>query len=180
MSNSFATPWIVALQVPRVYGIFQARIQEWVITSYTRGSSWSRDWTSVSRTPDIVGRFFISEPLGKPYSLVLMTLFLEFAYPTTIIYNEHYIYKYVNQKFEHQQPREFQLKYCLCWRLLNLCCYPRHISYEPFSLNISASYGYEGYPYDCWRMTLPPVVISISEMTGPSIQVPNLSSGLLL
>ena len=38
-----------------VHGIFQARIQEWVAISFSRGSSLSRDQTRVSR---IVGRCF--------------------------------------------------------------------------------------------------------------------------
>ena len=31
-----------------VYGIFQARILEWVATLSSRGSSWPRDWTVIS------------------------------------------------------------------------------------------------------------------------------------
>ena len=31
-----------------VHGIFQARILEWVAISFSRGSSWPRDWTQVS------------------------------------------------------------------------------------------------------------------------------------
>ena len=31
-----------------VHGIFQARIMEWVVISYSRGSSWPRDWTCIS------------------------------------------------------------------------------------------------------------------------------------
>ena len=38
-----------------VYGIFQARILEWVAISFSRRSSQPRDWTRVSR---IVGRCF--------------------------------------------------------------------------------------------------------------------------
>ena len=38
-----------------VHGILQARILEWVVISFSRGSSWPRDRTQVSR---IVGRFF--------------------------------------------------------------------------------------------------------------------------
>ena len=38
-----------------VRGIFQARILEWVATSFSRGSSRPRDWTQISR---IVGRRF--------------------------------------------------------------------------------------------------------------------------
>ena len=38
-----------------VHGILQARILEWVAISFSRGSSWPRDWTRVSR---IAGRCF--------------------------------------------------------------------------------------------------------------------------
>ena len=48
-----------------VHGIFQARVLEWVATSFSRGSSWPRDRTSVSYGFCIAGEFFISEPQGK-------------------------------------------------------------------------------------------------------------------
>ena len=38
-----------------VHGIFQARVLEWVAISFSRGSSWPRDWTQVSC---IAGRRF--------------------------------------------------------------------------------------------------------------------------
>ena len=38
-----------------VHGILQARILEWVAISFSKGSSWPRDWTQVSC---IAGRFF--------------------------------------------------------------------------------------------------------------------------
>ena len=38
-----------------VHGIFQARILEWIAISFSRGSSWPRNWTQVSC---IAGRFF--------------------------------------------------------------------------------------------------------------------------
>ena len=38
-----------------VHGILQARILEWVTIFFSRGSSWSKDWTRVSCT---AGRFF--------------------------------------------------------------------------------------------------------------------------
>ena len=46
-----------------VHGIFQARVLEWVVISFSRGSSRSRDQARVSR---IGGRCYItSEPPGK-------------------------------------------------------------------------------------------------------------------
>ena len=41
-----------------VHGIFQARILEWIAMPSSRGSSWPRDWTPVSMSPSLAGRFF--------------------------------------------------------------------------------------------------------------------------
>ena len=46
-------PW--SLPGSSIHGIFQARVLEWISISFSRGSSWSRDWTQVSR---IAGRCF--------------------------------------------------------------------------------------------------------------------------
>ena len=48
-----------------VHWISQARILEWVAISLSRGSSWSRDQIHVSY---IAGRFFTTEPPGKPHA----------------------------------------------------------------------------------------------------------------
>ena len=48
-------PMDCSLPVSSVHGIFQARILEWVTTSFSRGSSPPRDWNWVSR---IAGRCF--------------------------------------------------------------------------------------------------------------------------
>ena len=40
---------------PSVHGVLQARILEWVAISFSRVSSWPKDWTWVSH---IAGRFF--------------------------------------------------------------------------------------------------------------------------
>ena len=48
------------------HGILQARILEWVASSSSRGSSWTRDWTHVSCISGIMGRFLTAEPPDKP------------------------------------------------------------------------------------------------------------------
>ena len=50
LSNSFATPWTVAHRGSSVHGISQTRILEWVVISFSRGSSQPRNWTQVSCT----------------------------------------------------------------------------------------------------------------------------------
>ena len=49
-----------------VQGVFQARIQEWIAISSSRGSSWPGDWTHVSCVSFTAGGFFTSESQGKP------------------------------------------------------------------------------------------------------------------
>ena len=48
-----------------VHGIFQARILEWVATSFSRGSSWPRDRICVSCVSCIAGRFFTHRETPK-------------------------------------------------------------------------------------------------------------------
>ena len=45
-------------------GISQARILEWVATSFSRGSSWPRDRICISC---LASEFFTTEPPGKPW-----------------------------------------------------------------------------------------------------------------
>ena len=49
-----------------VQGIFQVSTLEWVAMPSSRGSSWPRDWTCFFCDSFIAGRFFITEPPGKP------------------------------------------------------------------------------------------------------------------
>ena len=48
-----------------ILGLFQARVLEWVAISFSRGSSWPRDGTQISR---IVGRCFTVWATGKVLS----------------------------------------------------------------------------------------------------------------
>ena len=56
-------PMDCSLPGSTVHGIFLARILEWVAFSSSRGSSRPKNGTPVSC---ITGKFFITEPLGKP------------------------------------------------------------------------------------------------------------------
>ena len=54
------------------HGIFQARILEWIAISFSRGSSWPRDWTGVSC---IAGRFYtISATREAIYSSIYLLI----------------------------------------------------------------------------------------------------------
>ena len=62
----FVMLWTVDRQAPLSMGILQARIVEWVATSFSKGFSWDRDRTLVSCT---AGGFFTTAPPGKPISM---------------------------------------------------------------------------------------------------------------
>ena len=54
-----------------VHGIFQARVLEWVAISFSRRSSWPRDWTQVSRIFSLVGgqEYWSGLPFPSPGDL---------------------------------------------------------------------------------------------------------------
>ena len=63
--SDFLNPMDYSLPGSSVYGISKARLLEWVTISFSRGSSYPRDQTQV---PWLAGRFFTTEPPGKPLS----------------------------------------------------------------------------------------------------------------
>ena len=58
----FCIPLDCSLLDSSAHGTLQARILEWVATSFSRGSSWPRNRTRVSCSSCIAGRFFTAEP----------------------------------------------------------------------------------------------------------------------
>ena len=52
---TLVTPWTVADQAPLAMGYFPARMMQWIAISFSKGSSWPRNWTGVSC---IAGKFF--------------------------------------------------------------------------------------------------------------------------
>ena len=59
---SLCDPTNCSLSGSCIHGILQARILEWIVVPFSRGSSWSRDRTQVSC---IAGRFFTIWATGK-------------------------------------------------------------------------------------------------------------------
>ena len=66
MSDSFATPWTVAHQIPLPMGFPKQEYWTGLPVSFSRGSSWPRDQTDISC---IEGVFFTTEPLGSPSTI---------------------------------------------------------------------------------------------------------------
>ena len=60
--TTFHDPMDYSLPGSSVHGIFQARILQWVAISFSKGSSKLRDQIHIS----CIGRFFTTEPPGKP------------------------------------------------------------------------------------------------------------------
>ena len=69
-----------------VYGIFQARILEWVAIFFSRGSSQPRDQTHVFCVSCIAGRFFTTEPPQKPHIYMYVDIIIwAYTHPYTYI-----------------------------------------------------------------------------------------------
>ena len=66
----FATPWTVTYQASLPISNFQARVLDWGAISYSRGSSWPRDWTRLSRVIFVCGWILHHwRHLGSPHRL---------------------------------------------------------------------------------------------------------------
>ena len=62
----FATPWTVAHQAPLPMGFSRQEYWSGLRCPSPGESSWLRDWTCLSCRSCTAGRFFTSEPPGKP------------------------------------------------------------------------------------------------------------------
>ena len=69
----FVTPWIKPFMFP-LPGILQARILEWIVIPFSRGSSQPREWTPVSC---IAGRFFSIWVTREIHDLTLASKYFE-------------------------------------------------------------------------------------------------------
>ena len=95
---SLCDPMDCSLLCSSVHGIFQARVLEWVAISFSKGSSWPRDRTQVSRT---VGRRFTwlnsltkSTPLPQTqtHHFYICSALLHLALETCILFILFYIF----------------------------------------------------------------------------------------
>ena len=57
-----------------IHGILQARILDWIAISFSRESSWPRDWRQVSRIENLENSLFQQQHLGFPGGLTVENL----------------------------------------------------------------------------------------------------------
>ena len=70
----FAAPWTLACQTPLSLGFPKAIILGWVSISFSRGSSWPRDWPRFLISPALAGEFFTNSPTWEAiYDSVVTT-----------------------------------------------------------------------------------------------------------
>ena len=67
-----------------IHGVFQARILEWVVISYSRGSSQPRNWTCISYLLDWQVISLPLVPPGKPREISLVSLYKGATYVFTL------------------------------------------------------------------------------------------------
>ena len=81
---TFCNPMDCSLPGSSVPGIFQARILEWVVMPSSRGASQPRDRNCFSCNSCISGKFFTTEPLGKPSEWLLEVKHFCFTFMTSL------------------------------------------------------------------------------------------------
>ena len=108
-----------------VHGILQARILEWEVFPFFRGSSQPRDWTQVSRT---AGRFFTSWTTREALYVYIMTQFVYLCIYVNL--NIHVHMPYVNPWTEKKsgKPISYILKIFTLKFLHIICLYYAHFS----------------------------------------------------
>ena len=114
-----------------VCGIFQARILEWVVISFSKGSPWPRDWTRVSYGSYIGKRIFLplshlESPLLKAKGWQKWDSFLPMAHWQTF-------YRISEKKGKGKSTDSWCLPICVV---------------EIFSLGSVSSYWYDFT--ECW------------------------------
>ena len=79
--------------VSSVHGILQARILEWAVIPFSRGSIRTRDWTQVSCT---AGRFFTiwADRVLRGLLKCTNSFWLQRIYPTLLTINTHHKYTF--------------------------------------------------------------------------------------
>ena len=82
------TPWDCSLSGSFVHGISSAGILEWVAISFSRGSSWPRDWTHISCVfcfgRQILYPWAIGETHERPYVNIYFLLIRDVEIPSLI------------------------------------------------------------------------------------------------
>ena len=66
LSPTWCDPMDCSLPGSSIHRILQVRILEWIAISFSRGSSWPRDWTHVFASPALAGGLFTTGSPGKP------------------------------------------------------------------------------------------------------------------
>ena len=80
---TLGNPMDYSLPSSSVHGISQARTLEWVVISFSRGSSRLKDWTQVSC---MAGRFFTTEPPGKPCKVFITHIYIDICLEYVLFY----------------------------------------------------------------------------------------------
>ena len=155
-------PMDCSLPGSSIQGIFQARILEWVAISLSRGSSWPRDRTQVSR---IVGRRFTIWAAVKDLTVCFFALFCEFIisklkknqFIARILY-PFSLYFHFNRKCPHCIPtsldyfKKWTKKTCLIIKLIakEKGTFPKHLYLLGLNYckNAKAFYGIHGVVFE--------------------------------
>ena len=94
-----------------VHGILQVRILEWVAIPFHRGSSWPRDWTTISC---VAGRFFtVLASFNQTWKVFRHYFFMFFLFFLSSPLRTPITYRLGTLKFSHSWPTLYSLSLTL-------------------------------------------------------------------
>ena len=135
-SNSFATPWSVALPGSSVHGVSQARILEWVDIFVSRESSQPRDQTCFSC---LAGGFFTTETPGLGSNKSVWVYLLIHIYINLVALSKIFLSENLTRKQYFQSYSDtfyffthliLRRKLCRLWRYLKIIGTQRYFNYS--------------------------------------------------
>ena len=110
MSDSFVISMECSPLDSSIHGIFQARILEWVAVSFSRGSSWPRDWTHISCLE--VDSLLLRHP-GRPYLISRDITLLRKVRLVKAMVSSSYVWMW---EVDHKES--WVLKNCCFWTVV--------------------------------------------------------------
>jgi len=130
----FATPWTVASQAPLSMGFSRQEYWSGVAISFSRGSSWPRDWTHVFYVSCITGGFFTD---WATRNAICVCMYM-YTHTHTHTHTEHLLYTFLCQWTFRLLPCLGYWKRC-CNKHWGTCILPNHVFLQIYAQD-----------WDCW------------------------------
>ena len=115
---TLCNPMYCSLPGSSVYGIFQARLLEWVVISFSRGSSWPRDQTHVSYVSSIGRQILYLWAIWEAHIWAVSEITMLYIWNTVELYfnTNNSNNNKIDQKCPFYKPLSTLISLHFCWK----------------------------------------------------------------